>query len=270
MSFHKVPNSATTATSSNTPNTIMLRDSDGASRVSSLIMRGADFVKECVSSSFLTKGYIYFSSSCHNKNYALLRNTEINDSEIHLSLDFGQNNKCGNFSIRTQQQTNFIVKNNKVGINQPNPIATLDVSGTMIVGDTFIANGRIIVNSTINISSLSQGPIYVSSTGQLQTIRPFHIIDTSANIPFTTNTVFVLEIPLEIFLPQNMYDGYTMTIINKCGETTVITSYTDNMFSAFYLPNGGTQFSLEPNRKIELTYCRTTLTLNSSWVFNTF
>jgi hypothetical protein len=271
MSFHKIPNSATTATSSNHPNTIMLRDSDGASRVSSLIMKGVDFLKECVSSSLLTKGYIYFSSNTHNKNYALLRNAEMNNNEIHLSLDFGQNNKCGNFSIRTEQQTNFIVKNNRVGINQCNPVSTLDVSGTMIVSDTFISNGPIIANSTINISSLSQGgPIYATSTGQLQLIRPFHIVDASANVPFTTNTMFVLEIYLEIILPQNMYDGYTLSIINKCGETTNVASYTDNMFSAFYLPNGGTHFSLEPNRKIELTYCRTTLTLNSSWVFNTF
>ena len=175
MSFHKIPNSATSATSYNHPNTIMLRDLDGASRVSSLIMKGVDFVKECVPSSLLTRGYIYFST--HNKNYALLRNAETDDDEIHLSLDFGQNNNRGNFSIRTEQLTNFIVKNNKVGINQPNPVATLDVSGTLIVGS--LCHG---------------GQVIATSTGQLQTIKPFHIMDASANIPFTSNTIFVLEV----------------------------------------------------------------------------
>ena len=250
MSCHKIPNSATSATSYNHPNTIMLRDLDGASRVSSLIMRGVDFVKECVPSSLLTRGYIYFST--HNKNYALLRNAETDDDEIHLSLDFGQNNTGGNFSIRTEQLTNFIVKNNRVGINQPNPVATLDVSGTLIV------------------SSLCQvGPVFASSTGQLQTTNPFHITDASANVPFATNTIFVLEISREINLPQNKYDGYVVSIINKCGESIdIVSSHT--MFCAFYLPNGGTRFSLEPNRKIELTYCRTTLNPSCSWVFHTF
>ena len=251
MSFCKIPNSSTTATSYSHPNTIMLRDLDGASRVSSLIMRGSDFVKECVSSSLLTKGYIYFSNS-RNKKYALLRNDDNgnDDDNIHLSLDFGQNNECGNFSIRTQQQTNFTVKNNRVGINQANPISTLDVSGTMIV------------------SSLSQsGPIYATITGQLQTIRPFHIVDASANIPFTTHTMFVLDISREITLPQNMYDGFTVFITNKCGVSVDIVS-SHRMFSAFYLPTGGTCFSLEPNRKIELTY--TSSSSSSSWGFNTF
>jgi hypothetical protein len=231
-------------------------------------MRGADFVKEC-SSTLLTKGYIYFTN-INSKKYALLRNAEMNDDKIHLSLDFGQNNKCGgNFSIRTEQQTNFIIKNNMVGINQPNPVATLDISGTVIASNTFIANGPIIANNTITLSYLNQGgPIYATTNGLLQTNRPFHIIDPSASIPFTINTMFVLEIPREITLPVAMYDGYTMMIINKCGESIDIIS-TDNMFSAFYLPNGGKQFSLDPNRKIELTYCLTTTT-NSSWVFNTF
>jgi hypothetical protein len=248
MSFRKIPNSATSATSYNHPNTIMLRDLDGASRVSSLIMRGADFVKETVSSSLLTRGYIYFSTL--NKNYSLLRNTEMNDDEIHLSLDFGQNNTGGNFSIRTEQLTNFIVKNNRVGINQPNPVATLDVSGTLIVG------------------SLCQGgQVVATSTGQLQTIKPFHITDASANIPFTSNTIFVLEISREINLPQNVYDGYTVSIINKCGESVdIVSSHT--MFCALYLPMGGSQFSLEPNRKIELTYCYCSSLY--SWVFHTF
>jgi len=245
MSFCKIPNSSTTATSYNHPNTIMLRDLDGASRVSSLIMRGSDFVKECVSSSLLTRGYIYFSNS-RNKKYALLRN----DDDDNLSLDFGQNNECGNFSIRTQQQTNFTVKNNRVGINQANPISTLDVSGTIIV------------------SSLSQsGPIYATTAGQLQTVRPFHIVDTSANIPFITHSMFVLDISREIILPQNMYDGFTVSIINKCGESVDIVS-SHPMFSAFYLPNGGTRFSLEPNRKIELTY--TSSGSSCSWIFHTF
>lgn len=267
MSFHKIPNSSTSATTFNHPNTIMLRDSEGASRVSSLIMKGTDFVKDC-STSLLTKGYIYFSNSHNKNNYALLRNSETNENHMHLSLDFGQNNQCGNFSIRTEQRTNFIVKNNKVGINQPNPVATLDVSGTSLFSGTLTANGNIIANGSLTINNLSQGPLYASSTGQLQTIRPFHIIDASGTIPFTSNTMFVLEIPLEIQLPPNMYDGYVVSIINKSGECIEIISSSDNMYNVFYLPNGGTHFSLDENRKIELTYCQTAV--SSSWIFNTF
>ena len=158
MSAHKIPNSSTTATSFNYPNTIMLRDADGASRVSSLIMKGADCVKECIAGGnlILTNGYIYFANNS-NSNYALLRNLETNESRMHLSLDFGKNNKCGNFSIRTEQRTNFIVKNNKIGINQPNPVATLDISGSVIASGIFTANGPMIVNNTLQITNLNQG-----------------------------------------------------------------------------------------------------------------
>jgi chromosomal replication initiation ATPase DnaA len=53
MSFHKIPNSSTSATSFNQPNTIMLRDAEGASRVSSLIMKGTDFVKDWIETNYL-------------------------------------------------------------------------------------------------------------------------------------------------------------------------------------------------------------------------
>lgn len=275
MSSHKIPNSSTSATSFNHPNTIMLRDADGASRVSSLIMKGADFVKDCVSSNTLTKVYLYFSNSSTSNNYALLRNSETQEN-VHLSLDFGQNNKCGNFSIRTDQRTNFIVRNNRIGINKSNPMATLDVSGSLITSGLFTANGPVIVNNTIQSSSLAPGgPIYANSVGQLyvangpQINTPFHIVDASAAIPFSSRSIFVLEIPVDINLPTNMYDGYTMSIINKSGESVAINS--DNMSNVFYLPNGGSQFALDEHRRMELTYFQTdTAPSSSSWVFNTY
>ena len=275
MSLHKIPNSSTSATSFNHPNTIMLRDVDGASRVSSLIMKGADFVKDCISSNAtLTKGYLYFSNNTTSNGYALFRNAEINENHIHLSLDFGQNNKCGNFSIRTKEQTNFIVRNHKIGINKSNPAATLDISGTVMTSGLMTANGPVIVNNTFQVSNLSQGgPVYANSTGQLfvaqgqQMPTPFHIVDASAAIPFETRGIFVLEIPIEKTLPTNMYDGYSMTIINKSVESVSMITI-DNMFNVFYLPNGGTQFSLDEHRKMELTYCQTAT--NTSWIFNTY
>ena len=280
MSAHKIPNSSTTATSFNYPNTIMLRDADGASRVSSLIMKGADFVKECIAGGniILTNGYIYFANNI-NSNYALLRNLETNESRMHLSLDFGKNNKCGNFSIRTEQRTNFIVKNNKIGINQPNPVATLDISGSVIASGIFTANGPMIVNNTLQITNLNQGgAIYSNSMGQLYVAdkksitTPFHITAdlSGSTIPFTTHSMFVLETNVDVTLPTtNIYDGYTVSIINKSGEEVSILSL-DNMFNVFYLPNGGTQFSLEHHRKIDLTYCQVNAGLVSSWIFNTF
>ena len=218
MSAHKIPNSSTTATSFNHPNTIMLRDADGASRVSSLIMKGADFVKECIAGGnlILTNGYIYFANNS-NSNYALLRNLETNESRMHLSLDFGKNNKCGNFSIRTEQRTNFIVKNNKIGINQPNPVATLDISGSVIASGIFTANGPMIVNNTLQITNLNQGgAIYSNSMGQLyvadkrQITTPFHITTdlSGSTIPFATHSMFVLETNVDVTLPTtNIYDG---------------------------------------------------------------
>ena len=280
MSAHKIPNSSTTATSFNYPNTIMLRDADGASRVSSLIMKGADFVKECIAGGnlILTNGYIYFANNS-NSNYALLRNLETNESRMHLSLDFGKNNKCGNFSIRTEQRTNFIVKNNKIGINQPNPVATLDISGSVIASGIFTANGPMIVNNTLQITNLNQGgAIYSNSMGQLYVAdkksitTPFHITAdlSGSTIPFATHSMFVLETNVDVTLPTtNIYDGYTVSIINKSGEEVSILSL-DNMFNVFYLPNGGTQFSLEHHRKIDLTYCQVNAGVVSSWIFNTF
>ena len=275
MSLHKIPNSSTSATSFNHPNTIMLRDTDGASRVSSLIMKGADFVKDCVSSNaIISRGYLYFSNNA-NHGYALFRNAETTENHIHLSLEFGQNNKCGNFSIRTENRTNFIIRNNKIGINKPNPAATLDVSGTVITSGLMTANGPVIVNNTFQVTNLREGgPVYASSNGQLFVSNeprisniPFHIVDASASIPFATRSIFVLEIPIEINLPSDMYDGYSMTIINKSGESVSMTTI-DNMFNVFYLPNGGTQFSLDEHRKMELTYCQTAT--NKSWIFNTY
>jgi hypothetical protein len=129
----KVANSATTATSSNKPNTIVLRDCDGAARLSSIILKSADYTNGCIDSSLLTNGYMYLTNKDYH-DYALFRNIGLCDN-LQLSLDIGQNNTNGNFSIRTIQSntptTNISVRNNKVGINTDNPLETLDVSGNL-------------------------------------------------------------------------------------------------------------------------------------------
>jgi len=205
----------------------------------------------------------------------------MDECELHLSLDFGQNNKCGNFSIRTEQQTNFIIKNNKIGINQTNPIATLDVSGSIVASGSIIANGPLILNNTLNVSVLSQGgPVYATTTGQLYipsanqqqptNMVPFHIIDSSAAIPFATSSVFIAKVGLDITLPptNSITDGYSISIVNKANTSVAIIS-ANNMFNEFYLPNGGTEFHLSANRKIELTFWQTVDGVDS-WIFNTF
>jgi hypothetical protein len=249
----KIPNSATSATSNSIPNTIMLRDSDSSTRLSSIILRGADFVKSSVAAELLTKGFIYFASHTNNQ-YALLRNLDNGPGELNLSLDFGQNNSDGNFNIRTEQTTNFAVKNNQIGINTANPQSTLDVNGS------------------IRIRNLQAGQIYSNSLGELyvaeptpptQPTLPYHVTDTSTEILFD-NPIIIFEVDVDIMLPTNKIDGYMVTLVNKSDGPIYIRS-TEHMYNDLYLPMGGFLFVLDENRKIDAIYTKTNR--GSSWAF---
>ena len=246
MSYcNKIPNNATSATSSSLPNTIVMRDSDSATRIASIILKGANFVKSLVSPALLTKGFLYFSNKDAH-NYALLRNTESSDSPLNLSLEFGQNNANGNFMIKTEQRTNIMVRNNRVGINTDAPHATLDVEGTVRISD--------LCNS---------GPVFSNFDGGLINARPFHITQVITPSAFT-NSVLVLETECDIVLPTNKYDGYNVRIINKSLNSITISSG-DPMFADIYLPPvGGYSFVLDVNRCINLTYI---VTGSASWYF---
>jgi len=245
---HKIPNSATTATSQSLPNTIVMRDSDSGTRVSSLILKGADFIKTNVAPELLTNGFLYFTSQ-DNHHYAILRNTETNTCELNLSLEFGENNPNGNFSISTEQQTNFTVHNHRVGINQKVPEYTLDVDGP--------------IRSTVLSHA---GPVYSTEQGLLKNVPPYHIQDVSLSIPFKNNSIFVLEVSRNLMLPTDMYDGYQAVVINKSGGPVSIHS-TELMFSMLYLPppDGGNLFILENHAKINIIYTKTSA--GSSWNF---
>ena len=247
----KIPNSSTSATSNSVPNTIMLRDSDSSTRLSSIILRGADFVKSSVAAELLTKGFIYFASQT-NHQYALLRNLDNGPGELNLSLDFGQNNSDGNFNIRTEQTTNFSVKNNRVGINTPNPQSTLDVNGSIRIRD---------LQSAGQIYSNELGELYVSQP--TQPIPPYHITDRSEEMSFD-KPIFIFEVDIDIMLPTNKIDGYMVTFVNKSDGPIYIRS-TEYMYNDLYLPMGGFLFVLDENRKIDALYTKTAR--GSSWAF---
>jgi len=151
-------------TTHNRPNTIVLRDNDGASRLSSIILSGADYLNKHVNSSLLTNGFLYLTNNKYCREYAILRNLE--EDHLNLSLDIGQNNANGNFSIRTITQpnniitTNVCIKNNKIGINNDDPAETLDVTGN----GRF--SGTLTVGSTIK-TILSEGVVFSSTIGEL-------------------------------------------------------------------------------------------------------
>jgi hypothetical protein len=248
----KIPNSATSATSNSIPNTIMLRDSDSSTRLSSIILRGADFVKSSVAAELLTKGFIYFASQTNNQ-YALLRNLDNGPGELNLSLDFGQNNSDGNFNIRTEQTTNFAVKNNRVGINTPNPQSTLDVNGSIRIRN--LQAGQIYSNSL--------GELYAAESTPVQPTQPYHITDSSEEIPFDY-PIIIFEVDIDIMLPTNKSDGYMVTLVNKSDGPIYIRS-TEHMYNDLYLPMGGFLFVLDENRKIDAIYTKTNR--GSSWAF---
>jgi hypothetical protein len=163
-------------TTHNRPNTIVLRDNDGASRLSSIILSGADYLNKHVNSSLLTNGFLYLTNNKYCNEYAILRNLE--EDHLNVSLDIGQNNANGNFSIRTIQPnnitTNVCIKNNKIGINNNNPAETLDVTG----------NGKF--SGTLNVGStiktiISKGVVFSSTIGELYSgkIDTIDIADSS-------------------------------------------------------------------------------------------
>ena len=252
----KIPNSSTSATSNSVPNTIMLRDSDSSTRLSSIILRGADFIKSSVAAELLSKGFIYFASQTNNQ-YALFRNLDNGPGELNLSLDFGQNNSDGNFNIRTEGTTNFSVKNNRVGINTPNPQSTLDVNGSIRIRD---------LQSAGQIYSNELGQLYVGTTGPTQPtqpIPPYHVTNPSAEILFD-KPIFIFEVEMDVMLPTNKSDGYTVTLVNKSDGPIYIRS-TEHMYNDLDLPMGGFLFVLDENRKIDALYTKTTR--GSSWAF---
>ena len=171
------------ATTHNRPNTIVLRDNDGASRLSSIILNGADYLHRHVNSSLLTNGLLYLTNK-HYREYAILRN--VDEDHLSLSLDIGQNNADGNFSIRTMQPnitTNVCIKNNKIGINHNEPVEMLDVSGngifsgSLTVGDTLTVGSALTVGSTIK-TSINEGVVFSSTTGELYS-RKVNTVDIS-------------------------------------------------------------------------------------------
>lgn len=169
MSNTQLPN----ATSSNKPNTIVLRDSDGSTRLSSIILKGANYVKKNVSPELLTNGYLYMTNTAYN-SYAMFRNIASESStQLHLSLDIG-NNSCNDgsehsehssisdhhshghghgrlnksFSIRSIDSSNIIhtnmsIVNNKVGINTDTPCEMLDVCGNTNISGGLKIGGTI-------------------------------------------------------------------------------------------------------------------------------
>jgi hypothetical protein len=250
----KIPNSSTSATSNSVPNTIMLRDSDSSTRLSSIILRGADFVKSSVAAELLTKGFIYFASKT-NDQYAILRNLDNGAGELNLSFDFGQNNSDGNFNIRTQETTNFSVKNNRVGINMANPQSTLDVNGSIRIRD-FQNAGQIYSNEL--------GQLYVAEeTPPTPPTLPYHITDASDEILFD-RPIIIIEVDVEIMLPTNKIDGYMVTLVNRSDGPIYIRS-TEHMYNDLYLPMGGFLFVLDENKKIDAIYTKTSR--GSSWAF---
>jgi hypothetical protein len=250
----KIPNSSTSATSNSVPNTIMLRDSDSSTRLSSIILRGADFVKSSVAAELLTKGFIYFASKT-NDQYAILRNLDNGPGELNLSLDFGQNNSDGNFNIRTQGTTNLSIKNNRVGINMSNPQSTLDVNGSIRIRD-FQSAGQIYSNEL--------GQLYVAEeTPPTIPTLPYHITDASAEILFDRSLI-IIEVDIEIMLPTNKSDGYMVTFVNRSDGPIYIRS-TEHMYNDLYLPMGGFLFVLDENKKIDALYTKTSR--GSSWAF---
>ena len=250
----KIPNNATSATSNSVPNTIMLRDSDSSTRLSSIILRGADFIKSSVAAELLSKGFIYFASQTNNQ-YALFRNLDNGLGELNLSLDFGQNNSDGNFNIRTEGTTNFSVKNNRVGINTSNPQSTLDVNGSIRIRD---------LQNAGQIYSNELGQLYVGQpTEPTQPTLPYHITDPSANILFD-RPLIIFEVDIDVMLPTNKTDGYMVTLVNKSDGPIYIRS-TEHMYNDLYLPMGGFLFVLDENRKIDAIYTKTTR--GSSWAF---
>lgn len=166
-------NQLSNATSSNKPNTIVLRDSDGSTRLSSIILKGANYVKKNVSPELLTNGYLYMTNTAYN-SYAMFRNIASESStHLHLSLDIGNNsnNDCGDssehsdsstshhhhhsnnrlnksFSIRTIDSSNIVrtnisIVNNKVGINTDAPREMLDVCGNTNISGGLNIGGTI-------------------------------------------------------------------------------------------------------------------------------
>ena len=188
----KVSNCATTATVHSHPNTIVLRDNDGASRLTSVVFTGANYLHKHVNSSLLTNGFIYLTNK-HHTNYAMFRNinqycikdaTAGNDcckddedaapepDVINLSLDIGQNNPNGNFNIRTIVSdtitNNFCIKNNNIGINTDNPLYTLDVSGGLHVSNGLKLDGTLQLD-------LKKGIVATNEIGELYS----KVIETS-------------------------------------------------------------------------------------------
>ena len=296
-SKNKVANTATSATSSNRPNTIVLRDSDGASRLSSVILKGADYTHKHVNPLLLSDGYIYLTNKEY-RDYALFRNIDLSDN-LQLSLDIGQNNHRGNFSIRTIEcnnpTTNISVRNNKIGINTDNPLEILDVSGNLRISGSIQ-------------TTFSQGVMHSNSSGQLYsglitsdklasdlsfTGIPICVTDPSnnmsiANVSFVNSqiakfpiplhitsfpdfnnpinfdySVIVFEVSVNIVLPFNREEGYKCTLINKSNNDISIHSPRDLLFNAFYYPEGSNQIIFEKNRQLNLLHIHTAT--SKSW-----
>jgi hypothetical protein len=65
---------------------------------------------------------------------------------------------------------------------------------------------------------------------------------------------YVIEIPVNIYLPEITREGMTYSITNKSGETIIISTNTPSvqMFSYFVAPDGDDAFEVENHRTLEV------------------
>lgn len=232
----KVSNSATTACVSSHPNTIVLRDNDGATKIASIFYNGANYLHRTISSSLLKNVFTYFTTK-DRKDYAVFRNLNDCHDSMNLSLDIGQNNQHGNFNIRTidgnKKTTNFCIKNNNIGINNKNPLHTLDVSGNVFISNNIDISGNI-------ITSLNQGVVGVTNAGVLIN-KNIETVDLTDNCVTTSKLASNIELQglptcnTTEYNPKSIVNvNFLMNLISSISNANTIIHIYDNTQSIFF------------------------------------
>jgi len=86
-------------------------------------------------------------------------------------------------------------------------------------------------------------------------IMKFEHIDASV-YRINNQTNLIVENLCNLFLPTNIFEGTTITIVNSSGtQITINSAPNDIMYASFYLPfSGGTFLTLDANKTAYFTY----------------
>lgn len=116
---------------------------------------------------------------------------------------------------------------------------------------------------------------YMSNFANKYNVTTINNYQTNTSFQHVTSSVYyihsqsnlIVEKLCTLYLPTNIVEGMTITVVNRSGlQITIYSDPNDTMYNSLYLPpQGGTFLTLDANRGAYFTYIHNNTTGVKSW-----